>query len=596
MATQGSVTPGILRSPRHQEQLLTSQAPALGTAFNSHPETRNVSLSSQMPTVGTTSPAPVQQELEADDKSTLALTTASHVKEIVSQSRFHDETLCQLLDAARLNLVGSEAKKALSRAASERVAELRALRDRGALADEVIIPAPGKKSRERKSKDSKGKRSRKRSSAGHEREESVEVGWPRDTELSFSQTTPPQWAQKVSWWRISSSELTVSQIIQRLAAFDTRFAELEKQAQDDDHAPSQDFAGDLIDDLLFNELNRSGIPAGIPGISSMPIHLQAALGFPGGFGAPPPPRSGTVTPRGARISTLSPDKAGANGELISWGSEVELPPPGERVTPPKTPIAPVINIQAPTESNLEKSQRAPTPTQGTRTPKANTVNSTTAPDLGMPMSHGHPVAPNPAERNLPVTPEESIRSHRASPVAPHKVPLPPSIPSTGHVASPTSPPLRQEIPPMPILGPTIPPPQSSHMSHHSLPPGVQPPMTFPFRMSQPGMPSIPPPQTFDGTANTHNCTDIDHSQTAYKTAYEVPPKTPERSVRDRIHVNDSLAHDEEPTPWDLVTQRLYSWALVWDEKSFVNALEEISLGRQVDDFALSIFVMMTFKR
>jgi hypothetical protein len=51
-----------------------------------------------------------------------------------------------------------------------------------------------------------------------------------------------------------------------------------------------------------------------------------------------------------------------------------------------------------------------------------------------------------------------------------------------------------------------------------------------------------------------------------------------------------------PAPWDIVTQRLYSWALVWMEKDFVDALENISLGSQVDEFALTIYTMMTFKR
>ena len=59
----------------------------------------------------------------------VAPTTASNVKHLVKESRFHDEKLGQLLDAARLNLVGSEAKKALNKAAKARVVELKELRD-----------------------------------------------------------------------------------------------------------------------------------------------------------------------------------------------------------------------------------------------------------------------------------------------------------------------------------------------------------------------------------------------------------------------------------------------------------------------------------
>lgn len=55
-------------------------------------------------------------------------TTASNVKRLASDSKFHDETLCQLLEAARLNLIGGEAKRALNRAARARVIELRDMR------------------------------------------------------------------------------------------------------------------------------------------------------------------------------------------------------------------------------------------------------------------------------------------------------------------------------------------------------------------------------------------------------------------------------------------------------------------------------------
>ncbi len=68
----------------------------------------------------------------------IAPTTASNVKKMVADSKFHDEALCQLLDAARLNLIGSEAKKALQRAARARVIELRELREGG----EVSVSSP----------------------------------------------------------------------------------------------------------------------------------------------------------------------------------------------------------------------------------------------------------------------------------------------------------------------------------------------------------------------------------------------------------------------------------------------------------------------
>jgi len=52
------------------------------------------------------------------------------VPQMVQRSTFHDETLCQLLDASRLNLLGEEAKKALMRAARARVVELKDIREK----------------------------------------------------------------------------------------------------------------------------------------------------------------------------------------------------------------------------------------------------------------------------------------------------------------------------------------------------------------------------------------------------------------------------------------------------------------------------------
>jgi len=88
----------------------------------------------QIPTVAsedgserTSTPKPPSREPSAS----VAPTTTSNVRQVVADSKFHDETLCQLLDAARLNLIGIEAKRALNRAARARVVELRDLRAQG---------------------------------------------------------------------------------------------------------------------------------------------------------------------------------------------------------------------------------------------------------------------------------------------------------------------------------------------------------------------------------------------------------------------------------------------------------------------------------
>jgi hypothetical protein len=91
------------------------------------------------------------------------------VKKIVAESKFHDDTLCQLLDAARLNLIGGEAKKALNRAARARVVELKDIR-----AQSIAGDVPDSTSLKRhKRKTSKDKHARK---GGSRRSEHEEVG------------------------------------------------------------------------------------------------------------------------------------------------------------------------------------------------------------------------------------------------------------------------------------------------------------------------------------------------------------------------------------------------------------------------------------
>ena len=63
--------------------------------------------------------------------------SARKVRQMVAESKFHDGTLCQLLDAARLNLIGTEAKKALNLAAKARVNELGQLQNQGEVLDSV---------------------------------------------------------------------------------------------------------------------------------------------------------------------------------------------------------------------------------------------------------------------------------------------------------------------------------------------------------------------------------------------------------------------------------------------------------------------------
>lgn len=115
---------------------MVSQMPTHGTITPVEPATggnptRLPSMTSQEPVHGSPSMRPVPLETALSPVSGIsASTTPSRVKNLVADSKFHDDVLCQLLDAARLNLIGEEAKKALNRAARARVIELRDMKEK----------------------------------------------------------------------------------------------------------------------------------------------------------------------------------------------------------------------------------------------------------------------------------------------------------------------------------------------------------------------------------------------------------------------------------------------------------------------------------
>lgn len=117
MPTQGSATPQP--HPTQQEQdAMNGRIPSMASRATAHGSPRTQ--------------ATLIEDPEPSPASLLSMSTSpSNVKQLVEHSKFHDEILCQLLDAARLNLIGSEAKKALQRAARARVIELRDMRNRG---------------------------------------------------------------------------------------------------------------------------------------------------------------------------------------------------------------------------------------------------------------------------------------------------------------------------------------------------------------------------------------------------------------------------------------------------------------------------------
>lgn len=366
----------------------------------------------------------------------------------------------------------------------------------------------------------------------------------------------------------------------RLEAFDARFSELEQRKHerefaDHNPAPGQDYMGDILDDLIYNELgpefgNLMGFHGGMYGApqigSNTTGQAHGQLLQSQAYRSETPPRHQNSR-MGASIHTVPPTvlsqpqnlarSNGASGQYLgssgggdmTWGSDVELPQAGDSIPPPMQG-GPTINIQAPTESNIGKSSyRVPSgPTYSQATPR-------TPPGMPLPRDivfeapGGVIQEPSPRagmDRDLPAAPAESVISHRQSPV-----PGPGSMETQAQPHTPGTQASRRNSP-------------TEHGNNGQS--GTY--VTAPKSILQPERTYVTPPQGQQ-------------------------PLTPRR---DRIHITDSMPADEQVDPWNLVTQKLYSWALVWEEETFVRAMERMSLGNQIEEFPLTIFMTMTYKR
>jgi hypothetical protein len=373
------------------------------------------------------------------------------------------------------------------------------------------------------------------------------------------------------------------QIMSRLEAFDARFSELEKQKHNqglfepfgEEVTPDQNMMGDLLDNIIFNELGpefgemlglQHGPHTGIfptigSNVTSQPRGQYSSAAAQYGYDPSHDPAvrfmpslqtyvSGTPS-QGTKLAASGGHgthrAASGNGDLI-WGSEVELPAPGDNISPPRHG-GPTINIQPPTESNIgESSYRNPSgPTYSAATPQ-------TPPGMpkGRDMVFEAPGGVIHDDRDLPAAPSESLLSQRQSPV-----PQPDSMPALTHSPAGT------------------PGTRARGLSQGQSPNGV--PRSTAFETAPDGLPkSI-----------------LQASRT-----YMTPPRESQHGTpgRDRIHVTDSMHTDEKAQPWNLVTQKLYSWALAWPDEDYQRAQERISLGYQVDEIPLTAFMMMTYKR
>lgn len=342
---------------------------------------------------------------------------------------------------------------------------------------------------------------------------------------------------------------------QRQAAFEKDASYMSPEAMDDsDLIPQQ-----LINDLIFNQLPSSNFPgSGMP--SFFPIGHPLAMHMV----------RTTDSPEGARIHTLASThkpRENSGDHTLTWGSEVELPS-GTNNSPPKSRnFGPTINVQPPTESNA-RTRLASIPSRtDPRTPfrtEIDLMEEQIIPGSGM------------AEKSLPDTPEAKGQSVRST------APSPEDVRGGGGRG-------RGEA--------------ADYFDHDQYRQDLAR-----SNNTTPTIQQNPPraPRSAAGNGNNiphHRSTERSEISPITQDAVTAPthitqhyPTTDSKRGQDIIHVREAVEPVLEMGPWDHVTQRLYAWALVWEDETFTKALESLALGKQVEVMPLTVFSMMTYKR
>lgn len=342
----------------------------------------------------------------------------------------------------------------------------------------------------------------------------------------------------------------------------------------------------------------------------------------------------------SQARTVAPFTESAQGDLI-WGSDVELPQPKEIISFPHI-RGPIINILPPTESNMGKNKASTRASPQSRTVSASRshpppvaggkmVPDEDRIDVIAEQSLGSVAVPDPREKKLPPQPSESVKiqpSHSGlfgtngaaqrirpeivigstmsksmaqsaysygppdqyPPPAPRLRTANTQVPSTADIGA------NADIVPGPMYGTTVEPPTASFFPeqtmYHTAVPGTTAAPAPAFTMHPAPVPST--------SRDLNEPRSTVHMRLHETISCPLTATAPGKSVsppRDRIRVVDSLYPPMAGwKPWNMLTQRLYSWALIMEEKSFVKALEDISLGRQVEAFPLSVFLMLAYKR
>ncbi|GHJ88570.1 hypothetical protein NliqN6_4972 [Naganishia liquefaciens] len=263
------------------------------------------------------------------DRNSQALTTASLIDNLVRGSHYHDETLCQLLLAARDPGLGDAAKWSLQRAARERLMQLLS-RNNHSGASDVIEPTV-------------------------ERKNKALPKSPGNVEPLAVQDTAPAWSQPL-FEMLAETQMRLKDLDARMPPLSSR-ENTDTLAADDEIAEAQ--ARAALHNLLFPNLPME-VPFGVDqhGNPHTSHHLSSNR-------SPSNTRTPGEDPQGIRATEKR-----LSVEMPEWGSSVEIPD-GESSIPPPSCLSkmlakiagglPTIHIQPPTttESHSQGAQHIP---------------------------------------------------------------------------------------------------------------------------------------------------------------------------------------------------------------------------------------------
>jgi hypothetical protein len=558
----------------------------------------------------------------ADDVSCVSSAVPTEmVPQMVHRSSFHDETLCQLMDASRLNLLGDEAKKALKRAARARVVELKHLRQKTREIENDVV---GTEPLNIKKRDGNRKRSGKYEAdvgGAPVRDDQLKDRVEEILEAFLAKQEVDQAAKEhdckdpKNHSRVCEDQLDkVEEELYRGRSASASHPAPQQQGQGNTHPP------------IYPP------PPFIPGVQLYFHQYGSGAPFQGPMRPPPSPTedwgtaddSGPVpNSRDLLAEILEQDyggipvkkilqdfinqQSGPNTAAIHSITSAPDAPSHRAVTPAAASTLPIT----PPKSR----EATPTPTRGV-TPTASKAPSAGATPHTTPghRSGSHPPSALAASYYAPSTqyaPSHHAPSHRAlSEHAPsHHAP-------SHHVPSEHAP--SQHAPSQA--------PSHHTPSHHSLPlstgaadRAVAPSTSSDWVWGPEVKIKVQPPTAMPSTSSPHETllanmsraasvhgTDVmlDHTASFLPMDLDLdldrdlpplPPSTYAPSVVSRAQ-SAAPPPPRGSQPWELATHRLYSWALLWEDEYFERATAGIALGGPVDEFSLTILSMMMFKR